>query len=112
MARIVLTVMRYNKEYRSAMDIRFSEKLAVLCREAGYELDSFNRAEEPADVKEHEGSSLEWGTDYVLSKRDTIPDMIFDRGDMGKEPVIRVLGKNPAEVAEKILRISGRLKSI
>ncbi|MDY0044513.1 MAG: bifunctional hydroxymethylpyrimidine kinase/phosphomethylpyrimidine kinase, partial [Syntrophales bacterium] len=32
MARIVLTVMRYNKEYRSAMDIRFSEKLAVLCR--------------------------------------------------------------------------------
>jgi hydroxymethylpyrimidine/phosphomethylpyrimidine kinase len=32
-----------------------------------------------------------------------VPDLIFDRGDVGKEPMIRVLGKNPDEVADKIL---------
>ena len=50
------------------------------------------------------------GTDEVLSKRTGIPDMIFDRGDVGKEPVIRVLGKTPAEVVEKVLRLSNRVR--
>ena len=111
-ARIVLTAMKYDGLYRSAIDIRFSEEIISVCRELGYKVDSFDRADEPDDVKEREGSSLEWGTAEVLSKRTRIPDMIFDRGDVGKEPVIRVLGKTPAEVVEKVLRLSNRLQAI
>jgi hydroxymethylpyrimidine kinase/phosphomethylpyrimidine kinase len=110
-ARIVLTVMKYNPEYRSAMDIRFSDEIVRLCKELGYDVDSFSRADEPADVKKREGSSLEWGTKDVLSRRDIIPDMIFDRGDVGKEPVIRILGRTPAEVVGKVLTVSERLAS-
>jgi hydroxymethylpyrimidine/phosphomethylpyrimidine kinase len=33
-----------------------------------------------------------------------IPDFIYDEGDVGKEPMIRVLGKNPMEVIQKILK--------
>lgn len=109
-ARIILTVMRYDRDHRSAMDIRFSDEIVSLCRELEYDVDSFSRSNEPDDIKQKEGSSLEWGTNYVLSRRDTIPDMIFDRGDVGKEPIVRVLGKTPADVADKVINISNKLK--
>jgi hydroxymethylpyrimidine/phosphomethylpyrimidine kinase len=31
-----------------------------------------------------------------------VPDVIFDRGGVGKEPMIRVLGRDPEEVLGKI----------
>ncbi|MDO9515565.1 MAG: bifunctional hydroxymethylpyrimidine kinase/phosphomethylpyrimidine kinase [Syntrophales bacterium] len=108
-AGIVLTVMRYDESFRSAMDIRFSEEIVRVCGELGYDVDSFSRSDEPAEIKEKEGSSLEWGTNSVLSRRDTIPDAIFDCGDVGKEPVVRVLGRTPAQVVEKVFSISKRL---
>ncbi len=111
-AKIVLTTMRYDGDYRSAMNIRFSDKLVDICRDLGYEIDEFRRSDEPKNVKKREGSSLEWGTNWVLSRRDTIPDIIFDRGGMGKEPIIRILGKTPAEVAGKALAVSKRLKTL
>jgi hypothetical protein len=39
------------------------------------------------------------------SKETTIPDIIFDRGDVGKEPMIRVLGRHPDEVVDKVLNL-------
>lgn len=111
-ARIVLTVMRYDRDYRSAMDIRFSEDIVGICRDLGYDVDSFSRSDEPDDIKRREGSSLEWGTGHVLSRRDTVPDMIFDRGDIGKEPVVRILGKTPDEVADKACAVSERLADL
>jgi hydroxymethylpyrimidine/phosphomethylpyrimidine kinase len=111
-ARIVLTVMRYDGTIRSAMDIRFSEEIVGICEELGYSVDSFSRSDEPVEIKEKEGSSLEWGTNSVLSNRSAIPDAIFDRGDVGKEPVVRILGQTPAQVVEKVLSISKRLRSL
>ena len=101
--------MRYDRDYRSAMDIKFSEDIVNICQDLGYDVDSFSRSDEPDDIKKREGSSLEWGTSNVLSRRSTIPDMIFDRGDIGKEPVVRILGKTPDEVADKACAISDRL---
>jgi hypothetical protein len=36
-----------------------------------------------------------------------VPDFIYDEGDVGKEPMIRVLGRNPQEVVQKILKAVG-----
>jgi len=109
-ANIILAAMKYNNEFRSAMNIKFSDNIINICRMLGYDIDNFNRTDEPKDIKDREGSSLKWGIDHVLSKRDTIPDIIFDRGDVGKEPMIRVLGKHPDDVVEKVLNISKKIK--
>jgi hydroxymethylpyrimidine/phosphomethylpyrimidine kinase len=102
---IILTTMRHDPGFRSAMNIRFSEGLIQQCETFGWKVASFDRREEPELIKQQEGSSLEWGTEKVLSKEHTIPDIIFDRGDVGKEPMIRVLGRNPDEVVDKVLRL-------
>jgi hydroxymethylpyrimidine/phosphomethylpyrimidine kinase len=87
------------------MNIRFSEGLIKKCEALGWKVGSFDRREEPDDIKQQEGSSLEWGTEQVLSKETVVPDIIFDRGDVGKEPMIRVLGRNPDEVVDKVLSL-------
>ncbi|MBW2170947.1 MAG: bifunctional hydroxymethylpyrimidine kinase/phosphomethylpyrimidine kinase, partial [Deltaproteobacteria bacterium] len=102
---IILTAMRHDPGFRSAMNIRFSERLVEKCETFGWKVGSFDRGKEPEEIRQQEGSSLEWGTEQVLSKESTIPDVIFDRGDMGKEPMIRVFGRDPDEVVDKVLRL-------
>ena len=104
-ATIILTTMRHDPEFRSAMNIRFSERLIRQCKALRWKVCSFDRGDEPEAVKQREGSTLEWGTERVLSKETGIPDIIFDRGDVGKEPMIRVLGRNPGEVVDKVLNL-------
>ena len=109
-ADIILSAVKYNADYRCAMNIRFSEDIINICMSLGFDVDNFDRSDEPDDTKFKEGYSLKWGIDSVLSKRNSIPDIIFDRGDLGKEPMIRVIGKKPADVVDKVLSISKRLK--
>lgn len=105
-ASIILTVMRHDPAVRSVMNIGFSEDRVKRCQALGWTVGSFDRRQEPEDVKEREGGSLEWGTQRVLSEGAGVPDMIFDRGDIGKEPMIRILGRTPDEVVDKVLQLA------
>jgi hydroxymethylpyrimidine/phosphomethylpyrimidine kinase len=105
-AKIILAVLKYNKDYRSAMNIAWNPTVIACCKDLGFRIAQFDRKEEPVDIKNQEGRSLEWGTQKVLSHSSEVPDIIFDRGEVGKEPVIRVLGTDPMDVADKIIRIS------
>ena len=105
-AQIILTVMRYHSDLRSAMNIKYSPEIIKKCRKLGLRLSSFNRADEPSSIKKREGASLSWGIDDLLKNKKSVPDIIFDLGDNGKEPMVRVIGKNPLEVAHKVLQIA------
>ena len=109
-AQVILAAMRFDGSCRSAMNIRFSDEVVDILKVLKFEVASFDRACEPQDVKLREGSSLEWGTTDALTRHKGIPDAVFDRGDVGKEPMIRILGRNPAEVADKVLKISKALR--
>jgi hydroxymethylpyrimidine kinase/phosphomethylpyrimidine kinase len=104
-AHIVLTVLKYDSSYRSAMNIKYSEKIINVCQRIGFAVESFDRVDEPVENKDKEGFSLEWGVNEVLKQAKMIPDIIYDRGGWGKEPMVRVLGKNPVEVVNKVLTI-------
>jgi hydroxymethylpyrimidine kinase/phosphomethylpyrimidine kinase len=103
-AHIILTVMGFDPEYCSAMNIRYSKANIALIRGKGFFVGHFNRRFEPKRMKQKEGSSLEWGVEEVLKRLRQVPDFIYDEGDVGKEPMIRVLGRNPTEVVYKILK--------
>jgi hydroxymethylpyrimidine/phosphomethylpyrimidine kinase len=106
-ANIILTVMRFDPEYCSAMNIRYSRENIARLKRKGFLVAYFDRKREPKRLKEKEGSSLEWGVGEVLRKMKRVPDFIYDEGDVGKEPMIRVLGRNPREVVTKILKAVG-----
>jgi hydroxymethylpyrimidine/phosphomethylpyrimidine kinase len=108
-ANIILTVMKFDPEYCSAMNIRYSRETVARLGKKGFLIGHFDRRLEPKRVKEKEGSSLEWGVGEVLRKMKRVPDLIYDEGDVGKEPMIRVLGRNPMGVVQKILKVANSL---
>ncbi len=100
-ASIILAAMSYDATMRSAVNIRYSQKTVNLCKNIGFTVGSFDRKNEPPDAP----STMEWGTKYVITELDRIPDIIYDIGSVGKEPMIRVLGKNPEEVLLKLRKL-------
>ncbi|MBU1742928.1 MAG: bifunctional hydroxymethylpyrimidine kinase/phosphomethylpyrimidine kinase, partial [Proteobacteria bacterium] len=109
-ARVVLAAMASFPEWRSAMNVRFGPEIIAACRDLGYEVREFSRADEPREVKAREGGTLEWGTRAALEGAAAPPDIVFDLGDVGKEPMVRVLGRDPSEVVDKVIAIHRRLE--
>jgi hydroxymethylpyrimidine/phosphomethylpyrimidine kinase len=111
-ADIILTVMKHDPEYRSTMNLRYSEEILQACSKLQYSITSFDRKREPDDIKATEGSSLEWGVEWVLRTSGGVPDIIYDKGDRGKEAMVRVIGRNPREVVDKVVRINQGLMNL
>ncbi len=109
-ANIVLTANRHDPSVRSAMALRYHPRWVDALREAGYAVASFSRQEEPKEVKEREGSTLSWGVDTVCKGLGHVPRFIYDEGDIGKEPVIRLLGTHPEAVVKGAVEILDLLK--
>jgi hydroxymethylpyrimidine kinase/phosphomethylpyrimidine kinase len=108
-ARIILTVMGHDRAYRSAMNIRYDPGYLKRAQDLGYSMAEFSRKDEPVEVKAKEGSSLVWGIRRAIEGAGIVPDIIHDPGDIGKEPIIRILGHDPLEVVDKALRSAGFL---
>ncbi len=100
-ATIVLAAMHFDREVRSAMNIKYTKRTLAACEKLGFSTSSFSRDDEPEGAK----SSMEWGTRHAIEKCGFVPDVIYDRGSVGKEPMIRILGKNPEEVFGKLGKI-------
>jgi len=100
-ANIVLTAMRYDPRIRAGLNIRFSYEILRSCRKLGLRVVGFDRSKEPRGVK-----TMIWGTEQAIRKMGRVPDVIFDRGALGKEAMIRLLGRSSIEVAELAQRIA------
>ena len=103
-ASIILTVMKYDPEIRAAMNLHYSSRLVESFRRIGCKVSEFNRSLEPAEIKRVEGRSLSWGVEEAIGKLHEVPDVIYDEGEVGKEPMIRILGRNAPEVVNKALK--------
>jgi hydroxymethylpyrimidine/phosphomethylpyrimidine kinase len=93
---IILTAMRFDLEMRSAVNLRFDDDTIERAHSAGLKVEEFDRSEEPQGR-----STMEWGVESVALKGARLPDVIFDKGSVGKEAMIRLLGRNPHDVLRK-----------
>jgi len=100
-ARIVLTTMHYNDLMRAAMNIRYSESALAACENLGFSIASFRREDEPEGV-----STMEWGVSDAVKRKGKVPDVIFDKGGIGKEAMIRLIGHDAIEVAGMATKIA------
>ena len=107
---VILTTMITHPEIRSAMNVKFFEGIYDLAILLHLRVASFDRSAEPPEVKAQEGGTLAWGVASVLKPGQPAPDLIYDRGEFGKEPMIRILGPTPMAVAEKALALKNALQ--
>lgn len=105
LASTILTAMQVHPEIRAAMNISYSEDLVERARGLGMRVSSYDRREEPPDVKAAEGLSTRWGASRALLAAGGAPDIIYHLGDLGKEAMIVILGRDAVEVVGKAIRI-------
>ena len=72
-------------------------------KKKGLRVENYDRSKESKSSKKKENSSIAWGVSICLKSYP--PDIIYHKGDMGKEPMIIVFGNDPSEVIKKILLI-------
>jgi len=101
-ARLILGMMRRYPFVRSCANIRYDKAIIETAERKGLWVLFFDRQKEPESIKAVEGKSLDFLSEHALSGIETLPDIIYDIGDMGKEPMIRLFGRDPLEVIKKM----------
>lgn len=98
MATVTLTAMRYDQEMRSSLNIRYDEELVNLMEELGLVVACF----EGNHVPDGSTTALEWAVSNTIEACEEFPDVIYDHHGAGDAAMVRILGRNPEELLNKI----------
>ena len=104
---VATAVIQVNKKFpniRSGLNIKFNTKIISKARSYGLTVLTYDRSKEPKKSKQQEGSSIKWGINPALKSKS--PDLIYHKGDMGKEPMILIFGEKPNDIIKKISKIT------
>jgi thiamine-phosphate diphosphorylase len=102
-ARVILTLMKFDPRRRSAALIRLSDRvLAVLEDDLFLECASYNPATARQGI-----STMDWGIAFCCTKG--VPDVIYPRGGSPDTGVIVLCGEDPVDVANNIIICSNRI---
>jgi hydroxymethylpyrimidine kinase / phosphomethylpyrimidine kinase / thiamine-phosphate diphosphorylase len=110
-ATIILTAMRADPTWRSAMNIRYTEDVLQACHATNLRTAKLAPQDEPVATMQGEAFTLVTGVTETIRRMGTVPDIIYDIGDVGKEAMVRVLGRDASDVARKVLLIRSHLTS-
>ena len=99
-ATAVIQVSKKFSNIRSAINIKYEPKIISNAKKHKMLVLSYDRKNESKKSKSKENSSISWGISSCL--KSDIPDIIYHKGDFGKEAMIIVFGETPAEVVRKI----------
>ncbi len=105
---VAMALITMNKKFpdvRSAINLKYNKETISKLRKKRLFVSSYDRNAEPKNVKTKEGSSIEWGIKYTIKNLEEPPDVIYHKGDFGKEPMIIIFAKTPALIIEKISKL-------
>lgn len=112
LARILLASARWGSPFRAVMNVRFGADVLAACRAAGLRVEGVPRREEAGEVEQAEGSAPGWRTARVLERCGFAPDILFDEGGVGKEPMVQVFGTDAVDVARRVAALAGAVAAI
>ena len=103
-ATALLSINKKFPEISSAINIKYQKKTMSKIKKSKMLVGNYDRVEEPEKVKAG-GSTIKWGIRQAIKELKMPPDVIFHKGDFGKEPMIIVFGNTPEDILKKISKI-------
>jgi hydroxymethylpyrimidine/phosphomethylpyrimidine kinase len=100
----VIQVNKKFPEVRSGINIKYDPKIIAKAKKSKFTVLSYDRSKEPKKSKQKENSSISWGISNTLNAKS--PDIIYHKGDVGKEPMILIFGRNPDEIIQKVSKLT------
>ena len=100
-------IIKVNKKFPeicSALNIKYDQKIILKAKKLGFNISRYDRNKEPKKSKQNENSSISWGISNALKTKP--PDIIYHKGDVGKEPMILIFGKDPCDVIKKTSKLT------
>ena len=103
-ATALLTVNKKYSKIQSAINLKYKNETISKIKKLKLTTYDYDRNHEPKNVK-NGGSTIEWGIKNAIKNSKKPPDIIYHKGDFGKEPMIIVFAETPDIVIKKILKI-------
>lgn len=101
-ANALIIAMKYS-DFRCAINVKYDELVIKIAERLGMKVGYYDRSEEPSHIKEVEGMSITWGIEEVFKER--LVDLVYHKGDLGKEPMIIIFGKDPMDLVNRLRSI-------
>lgn len=101
-ARLILTYMKYYPHMRACANLRYDHGLVERAKKFGMAVMRADRCKEPKLSGGVEGRNLDFLMEKALKGAKSPPDIIYDTGDIGKEPIIGLFARDPAELLKKM----------
>ncbi|AUV82719.1 bifunctional hydroxymethylpyrimidine kinase/phosphomethylpyrimidine kinase [Salinigranum rubrum] len=108
-ARFLLSVREFVPTYRFAANCRYDARVRAALDDLGWRVASFDRGNEP--TPEEEASTMGWGAARAFETGDDgdgdePPVAVVDEGDVGKEPMTRVLAADAETLGDRLLELA------
>ena len=106
LARYLLEIHKYDKNKMAVINLKFSEETLKILKDWGKTISFYDRTKEPEETKNVEGMTVQWGVREAIKQIGAVPDVIYHRGDVGKEPMIVVFGEQAYNLARLIVQLA------
>jgi hydroxymethylpyrimidine/phosphomethylpyrimidine kinase len=111
-ARLLLSAKKFDHSINFVMNLKYDPNWIELIKQnTELELKEIIREDQPENIKEKEFSTMQWLIKESYNKIGKIPDIVWDKGSIGKEPMMRLFGKNPTEMISKLIKIIELVKT-
>jgi len=105
-ARLVLTAKKFDNSINFVMNLKYIPRVIdSLQTNSSLDLIEFERETQPVNVEKKEDSTMQWLIRESFEKYKKIPDIIWDKGAIGKEPMMRLFAKTSENVIKKLKEI-------
>ncbi|MFW9969833.1 MAG: bifunctional hydroxymethylpyrimidine kinase/phosphomethylpyrimidine kinase [Candidatus Odinarchaeota archaeon] len=105
-ARLILSAKEFDKSINFVMNLKYNpDWVSLIKKKADLKLKEIIREEQPKEVKNQEFSTMQWLIKTSSAKNGKIPDIIWDKGAIGKEPMMRLFGKSSKDMITKLKKI-------
>lgn len=107
-ARFLLSAREFDPALRFAVNCRFDDDVEAALDALDAPITEFDRSEEPEELKEEEGSTMGWGARRAFGGEET-PAAVIDRGEVGKEAIVKFVAPGPETLIERTLVVESEL---
>jgi hydroxymethylpyrimidine kinase/phosphomethylpyrimidine kinase len=104
-ARFLLAAREFDSELRFAVNCRFDDHVEGALDDFDWPVAEYDRSEEPEEVKEAAEGTMGWGARQAFEESEETPVAVIDRGEVGKEAMVKLLAADSGTLAERTLSL-------
>jgi hydroxymethylpyrimidine/phosphomethylpyrimidine kinase len=106
-ARLILEAKKFDNSINFVLNLKYkSDWVKILQEKTDLLLQEIARTLQPEKIMIKEEATMQWLIKRSIKKTGRIPDIIWDKGSVRKEPMIRLFGKNAEDIINKLQKIT------